>query len=147
MSIYGWILWSKNTEDQVHVEVDWCRKKDVYTATILFVFSLLLVSTVYFYKPAIDNHFSLNGVQLGMDHLDWANWMDVLTTSLFLVGMWLMAKRKIENWIFWIVADTICIPMMVYKGLGITAVQYIVFTAMAYVGWLEWKKSLKTVSA
>ena len=51
-------------------------------------------------------------------------------------------KRKIENWILddW---GFICIPMMLYKGLGITSVQYLVFTAMAYLGYLEWKKSIK----
>jgi nicotinamide mononucleotide transporter len=54
-----------------------------------------------------------------------------------------MAKRKIENWIFWMIGDFICIPMMLYKGLGITSVQYLVFTAMAYLGYLEWKKSIK----
>lgn len=94
-------------------------------------------------QTAIDNHFSTENVNLGLHHLDWANWLDVFTTSIFLVGMWFMAKRKIENWIFWMIGDFICIPMMLYKGLGITSVQYLVFTVMAYLGYLEWKKSIK----
>ena len=102
-----------------------------------------MVTVVYYFKPAIENHFSTKGVSLGLDHLDWANWMDVFTTSLFLVGMWLMAKRKIENWIFWIIGDLICIPMMIYKGLGITSLQYCVFSVMAFIGFFEWKKNLK----
>ena len=140
MSIYGWILWSKSSEDHIHVEVSWATKKEWIFSGILFFISLILVTIVYYYKPFIDNHFSMKNVQLGLYHLDWANWLDVFTTAIFLVGMWLMAKRKIENWIFWIVGDLICIPMMIYKGLGITSIQYMVFTAMAFVGYFEWKK-------
>lgn len=141
MSIYGWILWSRSSKDHIHVEVSWATNKEWVFATALFLISLLLVTIVYYYKPFIDNHFSMENVQLGLYHLDWANWLDVLTTAIFLVGMWLMAKRKIENWIFWIVGDLICIPMMIYKGLGITSVQFFVFTAMAFVGYFEWKKT------
>lgn len=146
MSVYGWILWSKSSEDNVHVKVSWTDKKDWIFSIFLFIFSLGLVSLVYYYKPFIDNQFSMKDVNLGLYHLDWANWLDVFTTAIFLVGMWLMAKRKVENWIFWIVGDIICIPMMIYKGLGITSVQYIVFTLMAFKGYYEWKKSSQKIS-
>jgi ribosyl nicotinamide transporter, pnuC-like protein len=53
-----------------------------------------------------------------------------------------MAKRKVENWLFWIVGDLICIPMMLYKGLGITSLQYLVFTIMAVMGYQKWRKTL-----
>ena len=132
MSIYGWVLWAKSSQDNVHVEVSWATAKEWFTAGFLFVISLILVTVIYYYKPFIDHQFSMEEISLGLYHLDWANWMDVFTTSIFLVGMWLMAKRKIENWIFWIIGDLICIPMMIFKGLGITSVQYLVFTIMAY---------------
>lgn len=141
MSIYGWILWYKNSADSVHVNVSWAKKKEWLFSVFLFIFSVGLVTFIYYYKPFIDNHFSMNEVKLGLYHLDWANWMDVFTTSIFLVGMWLMAKRRIENWIFWIVGDLISIPMYIYKGLGITSAQYLVFTIMAVIGYAEWKKS------
>lgn len=143
MSIYGWILWSKNAEDHIHVDVSWTTKKEWQLASILFVVSLLLVTVVYYFKPAIDNNFSFENIDLGLYHLDWANWLDVFTTAIFLVGMWLMAKRRIENWIFWIIGDFICVPMMLYKGLGITSVQYLVFTGMAILGYQNWKKNFK----
>ena len=144
MSIYGWILWSKSSEDHIHVEVSWASKKEWFLSGILFFLSLILVTIVYYYKPFIDNHFSMINVQLGLYHLDWANWLDIFTTAIFLVGMWLMAKRKVENWIFWIIGDLICIPMMIYKGLGITSLQYLAFTAMAITGYFEWKKDHQT---
>lgn len=143
MSIYGWILWSKSSQDHIHVEVSWATKKQWIFAAILFILSLGLVTLVYYYKPFIDNKISMKGVDMGLYHLDLANWLDVFTTAVFLVGMWLMAKRKIENWLFWIVGDLICVPMMIYKGLGITSIQYVVFTVMAVIGFLQWRKSLK----
>jgi nicotinamide mononucleotide transporter len=145
MSIYGWILWSKHSKDHIHVEVSWASKKEWRYGILLFALSIILLTGVYYYKPYIDNEFSMQGASLGLYHLDWANWLDVITTSVFLVGMWFMAKRRIENWIFWIIGDFICIPMMIYKGLGITSVQYLVFTIMAISGYVSWKKSLRNI--
>ena len=142
MSIYGWISWNKNTENQI-ISVDFAKKKDWLVGLSLFVLSFIAVCGVYYFKPFIDNHFSMNGVSLGFQQLDWANWLDIFTTSLFLIGMWFMAKRKVENWLFWIVGDLICIPMMLYKGLGITSLQYLIFTIMAVIGYLEWLKQVR----
>ena len=142
MSIYGWISWNKNTENQI-ISVDFAKKKDWLVGLNLFAMSFVVVCGVYYFKPFIDNHFSMNGVSLGFQQLDWANWLDIFTTSLFLIGMWFMAKRKVENWLFWIVGDLICIPMMLYKGLGITSLQYLVFTTMAVMGYLEWLKQVR----
>ena len=142
MSVYGWVLWQKSSQDHVHVEVSRARKKDWFFAGFLFILSIFLVTVIYYYKPFIDNGFSGENISFGLYHLDWANWLDVFTTSVFLVGMWLMAKRRLENWIFWIIGDFICIRMFLYKGLGITSVQYLVFTVMAALGYLEWKKSI-----
>ncbi|GEJ43418.1 MULTISPECIES: nicotinamide riboside transporter PnuC [unclassified Chryseobacterium] len=146
MSVYGWILWARNSKDHIHVDVTWATRKEWIYATVLFILSLALVTLIYYYKPYIDNKFSMEGTSLGLYHLDWANWMDVFTTSIFLVGMWLMAKQRIENWIFWIIGDFICMPMMIFKGLGITSVQYLVFTIMAILGYVNWKKSFKEKS-
>jgi len=142
MSIYGWISWNKNTENQI-IRVDFAKKKDWLVGLNLFVMSFVAVCGVYYFKPFIDNHFSMNGISFGFQQLDWANWLDIFTTSLFLIGMWFMAKRKVENWLFWIVGDLICIPMMLYKGLGITSLQYLVFTTMAVMGYLEWLKQVR----
>ncbi|MGS0749267.1 nicotinamide riboside transporter PnuC [Halpernia sp. GG3] len=143
MSIYGWVLWSENSKDHIHIEVEKADRETWQYSIILFAVSMVLVIFIYYFKPYIDNHFSMNGVKLNLNHMDKGNWMDVFTTSIFLVGMWLMAKRKIENWLFWIVGDLICIPMLVYRGLGITSLQYLIFTIMAVIGYFEWKKSIQ----
>lgn len=140
MSIYGWILWAKNSEENI-IKPSFSTIKDWKNSLILFVLSFIFVSGIYYLKPFIDNQFKMNGITLGFHHLDWSNWLDVFTTSLFLIGMWLMAKQRVENWIFWIIADIICIPMMLHKGLGITALQYLVFTIMAIIGYNQWRKT------
>ena len=68
--------------------------------------------------------------------------MDTITTAIFFSGMWLMAKRKIENWIFWIVGDIISIPLYLYKGLVLTSFQYLVFSLIAIAGYFSWKKKV-----
>lgn len=143
MSIYGWVLWSKNTTDNVHINVSVTSKKEWIQASLLFIGSLLLVILVYYYKPWLDNDFDLQGVTIGLHHLDWANWLDVFTTSVFLIGMWLMAKQKLENWLFWIIGDLICIPMFVYKGLIFTSLQYFVFSILAIIAYFEWRKNYR----
>jgi nicotinamide mononucleotide transporter len=66
--------------------------------------------------------------------------IDTFTTAIFFSGMWLMARRKIENWIFWIVGDIISIPLYLIKGFSLTSIQYLIFTFIAIYGYLEWKK-------
>ena len=142
MSIYGWILWKSNSKEHI-IQASKAKKKDWLISCILFLLSFIIVSGIYYFKPYIDNHFSMDNIILGWQHLDWGNWLDIFTTSLFLIGMWFMAKQKIENWIFWIIGDIICIPMMIHKGLGITALQYTIFTIMAISGYKQWKKAMK----
>ena len=72
----------------------------------------------------------------------WVAYADTLTTAIFFVGMWLMARRKIENWIFWIIGDVISVPLYLYKGLTFTSLQYLGFTVIAIFGYLAWKKHL-----
>ena len=70
------------------------------------------------------------------------SYIDNITTAIFFVGMWLMAKRKIENWIFWIIGDVISVPLYFYKGLTFTSLQYFIFTIIAISGYYSWKKIL-----
>lgn len=107
---------------------------------MLAVGSFLLVGAIYYFKPFINNQFSMAGVSLSFASFAWTDWVDILTTGLFLVAMWLMANRKIEHWLFWIVADTISVPLYFYKGLSFTALQYIVFTLIAVVAYRHWQK-------
>ena len=70
------------------------------------------------------------------------NW-DALTSALFLVGMILMAKKKIEHWLYWIVGDLISIPLYAYKGLYLTSIQFLVFLGIAIAGYVEWRRKVE----
>ena len=73
---------------------------------------------------------------------DVALW-DSITTGIFIVAMILMARKKIDHWLAWIVGDLISIPLYLYKGLAFTSIQYLVFTIIAISGYVKWSKALK----
>jgi len=127
MSLYGWYIWTRKVASKNVTPISVVTKKEQIIGGIIFVSTLVLVYEVYqFFKM-------------------WTNWVayvDTLTTALFFVGMWLMAKRKIENWYFWIMADIISVPLYLYKGLVFTSIQYFGFTILAIYGFLAWKKNL-----
>jgi nicotinamide mononucleotide transporter len=56
--------------------------------------------------------------------------------------MWLMANKKIEHWIFWIIGNLISIPLYFVKGLGFSSIQFTIFLILAIIGYMEWKKNL-----
>ncbi len=68
---------------------------------------------------------------------------DGITTAIFFTAMWLMAKKKIENWIYWLIGDAACIPLFLYKGLCLSSLQYFIFTALAIAGYLSWYNRLQ----
>lgn len=143
MSVYGWILWRKALEsDYVHVPVLRMNRKEYGIGSILFVFSILIVLTIYYYRPVIQNGFDLSHLKDVGFHYTNIDYIDAVLTAIFLVGMWLMARRKIENWIFWIIGDFIAIGLFLEKGYGITAFQYLIFTILAINAYFLWKKQI-----
>jgi nicotinamide mononucleotide transporter len=72
---------------------------------------------------------------------------DSTTTVLSLVGMWLTAKKKIENWHFWFVVDVLATGIYLYKGIYFYALLYLVYIGMAVAGYLAWRKDLQSEDA
>ena len=126
MSIYGWFIWTRKENNTV-TPISRVTNNEKKIATIIFLSSLVFVYLIYVY-------FDKWGTV--------TSYIDNITTAIFFVGMWLMAKRKIENWIFWIIADIISIPLYFYKGLTFTSLQYLIFTFIAIAGYYSWKKIL-----
>ena len=127
MSVYGWYIWTRKV-DKTHVTpISETTKKEKIISVVIFIATLIFVYIVY---QTFDKWTS------------WVAYIDTITTAIFFVGMWLMAKRKIENWIFWIVGDIISIPLYFNKGLTFTSFQYLGFTFIAIAGYFAWKKTL-----
>ncbi|MBA41650.1 MAG: nicotinamide mononucleotide transporter [Flavobacteriaceae bacterium] len=127
MSIYGWWNWSRKDKDKYLIKISRFSKNDLGLTISLFVLTICITYSVYL--------FSLNEIGI-------PNYIDVFTSGLFFTAMWLMANKKLESWIFWIIADIITVPLYAYRGLGMLSLQYIIFTILAIQGYLEWKKSL-----
>ncbi len=127
MSIYGWYIWTRKIDKDKYTPISFTTTKEKYVSVLLFVLTLGVVYVIY---------------QLFDKWTSWTAYVDTFTTALFFVGMWLMAKRKIENWIFWIIGDLISVPLYFYKGLTFTSMQYIGFTVLAVFGYLAWKKTI-----
>jgi nicotinamide mononucleotide transporter len=68
-----------------------------------------------------------------------APFWDALTSSISLAAQWLLNKKRLENWIGWIVVDVIYVPLYLYKGLYLTAILYGVFLVMAVMGYFQWR--------
>ena len=127
MSVYGWVIWSRVNDQQQTTLITRINQLEWKYLFLLFVGSLGFVYGVY-------QWFGLWNSSTAM--------IDTLTTAIFFSGMWLMARRKIENWIFWIVGDIISVPLYFIKGFSFTSLQYLIFTFIAIYGYLEWKKIL-----
>ena len=128
MSIYGWYYWSYKKDGDIVNKISFGSINDYLISLFIFLISLIFVSNIY-------KSFNL--------FTSWTAYIDTITTGLFFVAMWLMARRKVENWIFWIIGDIISIPLYFYKGLAITTIQYFIFTIIAIMGYISWKKIYK----
>ena len=125
MSIYGWYIWTRKVDETTVTPISRTTSKERKKAILLFVTTIAVVFFVY---KTFDKWTS------------WVAYADTVTTAIFFVGMWLMAKRKIENWIFWIAGNIISVPLYFYKGLTFTSLQYLGFTFIAIFGYIAWKK-------
>lgn len=151
MSLYGWYNWSQNKNtvatgtdtDTNGVTIERIQARDVPIMLTLAVASAAFVALVYYLRPVINNGFSFDGAVLGLHLFTWVDYTDMLTTALFLIAMYLMALRKIENWLVWIVADAISVPLYFYKGYTFTSLQYVVFTLIAIWAYYEWKRRIQ----
>lgn len=153
MSIYGWYMWSKIDENSAHIPVTRMTAKERIYAVFIFIGAVALVFFIYHFKPYIQSGFDatilanlpkpfawLQGEYIPFDTK--IQYVDTLTTALFFVGMWLMARKKLENWTYWIVGDLIAIPMYLFRGYGITAFQYFIFLIPAVIGYFAWRKDV-----
>ena len=127
MSVYGWYIWTRKLDDAHVTPISRMTSKEHKISIGIFVATLFFVFVVY---QAFDKWTS------------WVAYVDTFTTAIFFVGMWLMAKRKLENWLFWIIGDIISVPLYFYKGFTFTSFQYLGFTFIAIFGFLAWKNIL-----
>jgi nicotinamide mononucleotide transporter len=132
MSVYGWYNWAIK-KDQPVLHITACTRRDWMVSIVMFVVSIVVIIVLLkiFKKDDIEYWSTL------------VPNIDTFVTSVFIVSMWMMARKKIENRILWIIGDAISIPLFIYKGLAFTGFQFMVFLVLAVMGYVSWRKSLK----
>jgi nicotinamide mononucleotide transporter len=131
MSVYGWYSWAKK-KDRPELHITVCSWRDWIFSAILFVVSLaVIIALLKIFKKDDLEYWSTM-----------VPYIDTFVTSVFIVGMWMMARKKIENWILWIIGDAISIPLFIFKGLAFTGFQFLAFLVLAVLGYISWRKTL-----
>ncbi len=131
MSIYGCILWAKKDQQRqniVSIQYSTRREWSLHLLFFLSFFVIIFAALTYLKKG-----FATGAIP----------WADALASSTAFTGMWLMAKKKVESWYWWIATNICSIPLYFVKGLVFTSVLYIVLLGMAFWGLYEWKKRVK----
>lgn len=127
VSIYGWYYWQsakvKNKGSELKITV--CSKSLILKLFVIFVL-------LFFAMAFVLNEYTNTDVP----------YVDAFVTALSFIATWLLAKKKIENWLVWIVVDAACVGIYIYKGLYPTIVLFAVLTVLAFVGYNSWKKSM-----
>lgn len=154
MSIYGWWMWTRIVNQSTHEQLKISRTtlKDNIKAIGIFVFTSLFVVVVYRYHNVMPKNFGfIESVQYAWENIGSKKlenirkvmpFLDTFTTGAAFVGMWLMANKKLESWIVWIVVNMASIPLYFIKGYGFTGIQYTIFLILAFYGYRQWKQIL-----
>lgn len=135
VSIYGWIIWAKkdqNFRPAVHISFsnlnEWIRQLTFFSA---FFITFLLALTY------LKQQFAPGVLPLP----------DAFASATAFTGMWLMAKKKVESWYWWIATNITSIPLFFVKGYVVTSLYYIVLLLLAFSGLIEWRKKAAAIAA
>lgn len=129
MSIYGWILWAKK-DQQKHeaiLHITWSNQREWIQQLLFFgFFYIAIFASLTWAKQA----FAPEAIP----------WADAFASATAYTGMWLMAKKKVESWIWWIATNMASVPLYFIKGYVFTSVQFMVLFVLAVAGLIEWRK-------
>ncbi len=131
MSLYGWMLWSKKDrrhQPVVHISFSdkkwWVWQLSFFAGFYIIIFLLLSYLKKDFAQGAIP-------------------WADAFASATAFTGMWLMTKKKVESWYWWIATNIASIPLYFVKHYVFTSVYYIILLVMAVFGLIEWRLRVK----
>ena len=127
MSIYGWYIWTRKIDAHHYTPITKTTSKEWQICIFIFVATLIFIFGIYEYFEKWNS---------------WTAYVDTLTTAIFFVAMWLLARKKLENWTFLLVGNIISLPLYFYKGLIFTTFQFLLFVIISIYGYRAWKKNL-----
>ena len=132
MSIYGWWIWmKKDNANQQILSISYSTKKEWLIQLFFFgTCYIVLFSAIDYLKKT----FAPGAIP----------WADAFASAAAFTGMWLMTRKKMENWLWWIITNIASIPLYYVKGYVFTSVFYAVLLILAIWGWFEWKQKVAT---
>jgi nicotinamide mononucleotide transporter len=130
MSIIGWIMWSRKSDGKTMLHITASTKKDWINTIIFFI-------TCWTVLYIVLSRFTDSTVPIA----------DSFTSGAAFTGMWLMNKKKLENWTWWIITNLASIPLNFYKHLVFASFQYVVFLILAVMGYITWRNKLQHAAA
>jgi nicotinamide mononucleotide transporter len=134
LSIYGWILWSRKDEKKEHtLHIRFSTSRE-WAYQLLF-FGIFYFA-IYFALQYLKTDFAPGAIP----------WADALASATAYTGMWLMTRKKVESWIWWIITNIASIPLYFVKGYVFTSVYYFVLLLAVY-GLIEWRKKADQTQA
>jgi nicotinamide mononucleotide transporter len=125
MSVYGWYHWTHPTEKAPELPITRSSRPEHLLNVLVFAGSFGMLYLVL--SQLTDSDVPI--------------W-DGLTTAAAVTAMWLMARKKIEHWWFWLICNFISMPLFAYKGLPFTSFQFLVFTVLSILGLVSWRRKV-----
>ena len=128
MSIYGWMLWTRRNEQHEHIVHITYSGKQWWTYQLIFFASCYIF--IFIALTYLKRDFAPGAIP----------WGDAFASATAFTGMWLMTKKKVESWYWWIATNIASIPLYFTKHYVFTSVYYLILLVMAVFGLIEWRK-------
>ena len=134
MSLYGWYLWTRKTPDQTNyvLQITHSNIKEWLQQLLFFG---VIYTTLFLVLTYAKSAFAPEAIP----------WADAFASATAYTGMWLMAKKKVESWIWWILTNIASIPLYFTKGYAFTSIQFMVLLILAIAGLISWKEKAKDI--
>lgn len=131
MSISGWYLWTKkDVHKKIVLHISWSRNREwLHQALFFLFFYISIFAALTYFKSAF-----FEGV---------IPWADAFASATAFTAMWLMTRKKVESWLWWIATNTASIPLYFVKHYVFTSVYYLVLLVFAFWGFAEWRRKAK----
>lgn len=123
MAIYGWSQWNKrNNESPQKSILIWPIKRHFI---LIALTTILVFVSAYLLNNYTDQDFAL---------------IDSFTTWFAVLATYMVTQKILENWLYWIVIDAVSIYLYLSKGFALTAVLFLSYIILAFIGWKTWKR-------
>lgn len=125
VAIYGWFSWKFGSSSKKELPISHITTRQAVAMVVLYAIMQVAIS-------------------LALQHLTDSDvaWFNGLTSALSVVGMWMLARKWIEQWIVWIVVDILSAGLYCYKGLYLTAILYALYAIIAIFGYRKWRQMM-----